>query len=233
MPEKKEGSGGAARGTARRRQRFAARPEGGRVSRPLLVAMIIILAGAAYLFWPRGGGAPAGIGEQLTVVTADTTLADAPRSGNVEIQEQVQDIVPEKPAAGGSEPARQPEVIQESAAEERSSQQSAPPTKPAPAKPARQGSSPPPSGESAPTIAPRPSGSWAVQIGAFQAEENAQALVADMATKGVDAQVRAAGTSSGSIVYRVWIGWFKDRDEALAYAKQERRNIGDSYPVHR
>ena len=93
MPEKKERTEAGARGTARRRTRFSSNDGGNRVSRPLLAAMIVILAGAAYLFWPRGGGAPAGIGEQLTVVTADSTIAPAPRSGSVEIQDEQQALI--------------------------------------------------------------------------------------------------------------------------------------------
>jgi len=187
----------------------------------------VILAGGAYLFWPRGGGAPTGIGEQLTVVTADSTAAAAPRSGSVTIQEEQQAIVPETRDGGATETERKPE--------------------PAETKPEQKAQTAPPkvnesraaTSEAAtavpdkPRITPRPSGSWAVQIGAFQTEDNAKNLVSTMAEKGVTAQVRAAGTSSGAIVYRVWIGWFANRQEALDYGKQERRTIGESYPVHR
>ncbi len=219
MPEKKERADGAARGTARRRARFAVKSDGGRISRPLLVAMIVILAGGAYLFWPRGGGAPTGIGEQLTVVTADSTATAAPRSGSVTIQEEQQAIVPETPSGGSTETVRNPEPVEpEPTVTDPKPQAKSQPAAEAPEKP---------------RITPRPSGSWAVQIGAFQTEDNAKNLVSSMAEKGVTAQVRAAGTSSGAIVYRVWIGWFSSRQEALDYGKQERRIIGDSYPVHR
>jgi cell division septation protein DedD len=226
MPEKKDRADATARGSARRRSRFAAGRDGGRVSRPLLLAMIVILAGGAYLFWPRGGGAPTGIGEQLTVVTADSSLAAAPRSGSVEIQDQVQEIVPEQPSGGARDEAREPEPAAEP---------DAPAEKPATTRPAtREATSPPPAAaEEKPRIAPRPTGSWAVQVGAFQTEENAAKVVTDLAAKGVTAHVRAAGTSSGDIVYRVWIGWFSSRQEAVDYSKQERRTIGESYPVHR
>lgn len=229
MPEKKERDGGAARGTARRRARFSARSDGGRVSRPLLVAMIVILAGGAYLFWPRGGSAPAGIGEQHTVVTAaDSATSAAPRSGSVEIQDQVQDIVPEEPTGSSPrEAAREAESAAPAPTEQAPTPEQTRPATPRRTEPRSQ------SADEKDRITPRPSGAWAVQIGAFQAEDNADKLVTEMHAKGIDAHTRAAGTSSGAIVYRVWIGWFSSRQEALDYAKQEHRTIGDAYPVHR
>jgi len=234
MPEKKDGPGGPARGTARRRRRLGGRSGDSRVSRPLMVAMIVILAGAAYLFWPRGGGAPTGIGEQHTVVTADSSLTAAPRSGNVEIQEQRQDIVPEEPSGASREAAREPEPEPEPAPA------TPPPASQAQTTPPRQQAQPqrtqPQEEASTPTkprISPRPRGAWAVQVGAFEAEANAQKLVEELAGKQVQAHVRAAGTSSGAIVYRVWIGWFASRQEAQDYARQESKTIGESYPVHR
>ena len=227
MPEKKERTEAGARGTARRRTRFSSNDGGSRISRPLLAAMIVILAGAAYLFWPRGGGAPAGIGEQLTVVTADSTIAPAPRSGSVEIQDEQQALIPESPDGVAAEPKRTPEPAETEA--EIAKPIEKPVEKPAP-KPVQKTE---PTLEKPPAITPRPSGSWAVQIGAYENEANAQKLVAKLVDKGVDAHVRAAGTSTGSIVFRVWIGWFGNRQEALDYAKQERKVIGESYPVHR
>ena len=231
MPEKKERTAGKARGTARRRTRFSSDDGGSRLSRPLLAAMIVILAGAAYLFWPRGGAAPAGIGEQLTVVTADSTIAPAPRSGSVEIQAEQQALVPEIPDGAAAEPKRIPEPA---AAEPEVVEPVVKPVeKPAPKPVQKTESKPTPTQPEPPAITPRPSGSWAVQIGAYENEANAQKLVTRLIDKGVDAHVRAAGTSDGSIVYRVWIGWFSNRQEALDYARQERKLIGESYPVHR
>jgi len=239
MSEKMDRDDGAARGTARRRARFSSGSGGDRFSRPVLAAMIVILAGGAYLFWPRGGGAPTGIGEQLTVVTADSAQGEAPRSGSVEIEDQVQPIVPEKPAGAAvaeqtrtpepAAPERQPEPEPESAPEPARTppRQSAGADRPKP-------TTPPRTVEAAkPRIVPRPSGAWAVQLGAFQDEANAQQLVTELSAKGVIAHVRAAGTSSGDIVFRVWVGWFTNRQDALDYGVQERRIIGDSYPVHR
>jgi len=222
MPEKKEHTGAGARGTARRRTRFSSSDGSSRVSRPLLAAMIVILAGAAYLFWPRGSGAPTGIGEQLTVVTADSTMAPAPRSGSVEIQDEQQALIPESPAGSAAEPKRIPEPAE-----------TEPEVVKPESKPVQKAETKPATKPEPPAITPQPTGSWAVQIGAYENETNAQKLVTKLADKGVGAHVRAAGTSTGSIVFRVWIGWFSNRQEALDYAKQERKVIGESYPVHR
>jgi cell division septation protein DedD len=228
MPERKQPKPARASGGSRGRARFAARDQGGRFSRPLLAALIVILAGGAYLFWPRGGSPPSGIGEQLTVVTADSSIVPAPRSGSVEIDDQQMPLVPEKPAtdaAGESgQPAPEPEVV--APVEQKPATTSPPPSRPAPAR--SQTDAP-----AKPAIKPHPSGAWAVQIGAYQTEANAQGLVDRLASKDIVAHVRAANTATGDIIYRVWIGWFKNRQEALDYAAQERRRIGEAYPVHR
>ena len=215
MSEKKSDKQGEASRAKRRRPRFAADNDGGRVSRPLLVALVVILAGGAYLFWPHGAVQPGGIGEQLTVVTADTTTTAAPRSGNVEIDDQQIPLVPEQPAASTQEPVAAKTVTK------------ATPT--APAKTPARRIEP----AAAPTIVPRPTGTWAVQVGAYQTKANAEGLVDRLAAKNLSANVRVANTSSGDLVYRVWIGWFGDRQEAHDYCRQEKDRIGEAYPVHR
>ena len=228
MSEKKEAPGGEASNATRRRKNLAGR-DGGRVSRPVLIAVVVLVAAGAYLFWPRGGGAPSGIGDQFTVVTADTTAADAPRSGSVDIDEHQQDLVPERPE--GAAPA---EAAPATEAPAETTPATTPPPPPAERKPAPKTT--PPAESSAPAeaqVAPRPTGPWAVQIGAFGKEANAQKLVGDLAGKGITAHTRAASTSSGDMVYRVWIGWFASREDAALFARQQKKIIGDAYPVHR
>jgi len=240
MPENKEQSGPGASGAVRRRARFAAEKNGGRLSRPLLVALLVILAGAAYLFWPRGGSAPTGIGEQLTVVTADSSLASAPRSGSVDIQTEQRALVPARPAGAASRPAAEPVATGRAGGATEAGPRDAigasravTPVEPVGEAPSETTtpSAPRPSGLR--PVVPQPNGSWAVQLAAFASEANADKLVSDLASKGVSAQVRAASTSSGDMIYRVWIGWFASRQLALDYAAQEKARIGDAYPVHR
>jgi cell division septation protein DedD len=70
-------------------------------------------------------------------------------------------------------------------------------------------------------------------VGAFGNEANASTLVAKLIGLGYPARMRAASTSSGDIVYRVWIGYFASRNEAARFAQQSRDQIGDANPVHR
>lgn len=233
--------------TPRKRRGLAPRGDRGRIPRPLLVALLLVIAGGAYLFWPRGGGQPAGIGEQYTVVTADSTTGSSqPRSGSVDIDGEHQPLVPETPAGGEEQGAatgsatRPPgDEASRSAGEPADGGRAA--TEPTPAPPAPE-PDPEPAPKSAtrpekkpepPAIQPRASGPWALQVGAFQDEANADGMVQSLAARDVDAHVRAAGTSSGDIVYRVWVGWFPSRDEATAYAAQERQRLGEAFPVHR
>jgi cell division septation protein DedD len=223
---------------ARRHRRLSGNTGGGRLSRPLAAALIVIVAGGAYLFWPRGGGVPVGIGEQLTVITADSIVATAPRSGSVEIAEELQPLVAERPAG---QPATATDAPAKPAAGETKTQ----PT--STAKPKSAPAAQPPAAASASTatttnllpgtgtarIQPRQTGGWAVQVGAYGQEANADRLASQLKDKGFDAQVRAASTATGDLIYRVWIGWFPSRDQALAYARQERSLLGEAHPVHR
>ena len=63
-------SGGMARARAKRTGRSKSLP----ISRPIMFALALIVAGAIFLFWPRGESPPAGIGEQFSVVTAENSL---------------------------------------------------------------------------------------------------------------------------------------------------------------
>jgi len=229
----------------RKRRGIAPRGDRGRIPRPLLVALLLVIAGGAFLFWPRGGGQPAGIGEQYTVVTADSTTGSQPRSGNVDIDGEHQPLVPESPAgpagreaAAGTveQPANgeagAPSGSEASADRAPTGQADAPPAQEPVREPAR-GPAPRPAKPDPPAIQPRASGPWALQVGAFQREANADGLVQTLAARDLTAHVRAVGTSSGEIVYRVWVGWFTSRSEAAAYAAQERERLGEAFPVHR
>lgn len=227
MAEKKEPQAQATRRPPRRRNRLAPDSRSHRLSRPLSAALIVILAGGAYLFWPRGGSAPVGLGEQISVITADTTSGNLPRSGSVEIDEQVQPLVPEEPETGAE---TQPSQAGTRPASEPPAAVTPPPARPQPRPQPRP--EPEPAAEPV-LIQPESTGGWAVQIGAYGNEGNAEKVAAQLRDQGISAQVRAASTSGGELIYRVWIGWFKSRDQALAYARQEKPRIGDAHPVHR
>jgi hypothetical protein len=106
---------------------------------------------------------------------------------------------------------------------------STPKTEPAPPeKPGGSGS-----GSTGGGLEPSPNGAWAVQIGAFANQENALNLAAKLKEAGFAPQVRAANTSSGQLMHKVWIGYFQSREDAASYARQNRRALGEGIPVHR
>jgi cell division septation protein DedD len=248
---RKESPGSRPQATPRRRRGLGG-DEGGRLSRPLMIAILVIIAGGAYLFWPRGGGEPVGIGEQRSVLTAEGVIGEQPRSGAVDIDGEMIPLVPEQPAGATGEAADPsgaatgPTDAGDVARENDRAASASPTGNETRTETRTEAAPPPPSSErnagsasGRPTaepeapVKPRATGPWAVQVGAFQSEANADGLVTQLADKGVDAQVRAAGTSSGDLVYRVWVGWFPSRSEAAAFARQERARIGEAYPVHR
>ena len=220
-----------ARPATRRRKSLAGDQRSRQLSRPLLIALLVVIVGGGYLFWPRGGGVPTGIGEQYSVVTADSTSQAAPRSGSVDINGEQSDIVaepPEERPTDGGDAERTPEVIVDDAPAEEPAAQ--PAAKPAPT-PQRRTTTPPP--PPPPKLEPLASGPWAVQLGAYKTRPNAEKVVSRLAEAGIEAHVRAANTSSGEMIHRVWIGWFKTRTDAQTYARQRKDRIGEAYPVHR
>lgn len=235
MTEKKEPTSGTPSKPTRRRKSLAGDGNSRQPSRPLMIALLVVIVGGGYLFWPRGGGTPTGIGERYSVVTADSTTQQAPRSGSVDINGEVAPLVPETPAGtptSGTDVPRQPVVVADTA-------DTSEPARPAPTRPevttpavTRPRTTTPPPAE--PTrITPAASGRWAVQLGAFKTHANAEKVVGELAAKGFTAHVRAANTSGGEMIHRVWIGWFTSRDQAQRFAAQEKSRIGEAYPVTR
>lgn len=198
---------------------------------PIIAAAVVILAGAAILFWPRGGSAPSGIGEQKTVVVtpadsnaiASGEVATRPHSSNVDIASEGHEIVPESPDGSGlstTDAAVQDKVI------------AAQTTTPAVVKPKAK---PKPKPAAAPEekIIPQKTGGWAVQIGAYGEASNADKEAVRLQGKGWDARVRAGNNSDGTMVFRVWIGYFTTRSVAETFARQNRRAIPNAIAVHR
>ena len=216
-----------------RRSRAGRAGKGGTMPRIMILALLIIVAGGAALFWPRGGGVPTGIGENQTVVStpADSQIATTPpRSGDVDINaEAATQLTPEK-AEGAATAAPDTRPAESKPVE----------TKPVETKQAEPKQTEPPKvktetppAQTQPRIQPRSEGAWVVQVGAFGQAENADKEAARLKTKGWDARVRAGNNSSGDMVFRVWIGYFASRQEAQNFINQNSRQLSGAIPVHR
>jgi len=243
------------RGMAHARPKRSGRSKSLSISRPIMIGLALILAAAAFLFWPRGGGNPTGIGERMSVVTADTgtegMVPDSePRSGEVTIENETSSLVPESvrslqaSEASGAENTTQtasapPKTQQESTTTANKSVTESQPaattqaTTPQPAMTQPRSAQKKPELSATPKIQPTESGSWAIQVGAFSKEENAQKHIQDLKSSGYPALMHAASAPGGDLLYKVWIGYFKNREEAATYARENQRQIGEAIPVHR
>lgn len=67
---------------------------------------------------------------------------------------------------------------------------------------------------------------WAVQLGSFSAEDNADALAAQVRTRGFDAFVQRVDVSTG-VMFRVRVGPTADREAATALAARVERATGE------
>ncbi len=77
-------------------------------------------------------------------------------------------------------------------------------------------------------------GPWALQLGAFSTQENADALAAKLRGQGLRPYVQTGSSSRGGLVFKVAIGYFATREEAAAYARANARLLGTpALPVHR
>ena len=189
-----------------------AKTGGGRGISPIMwIAVAACALGAFFLFRGQGGGG-SGIGEQRSVVTvgvdsATVVSTDSPRSGDVEIAGETRELTPEQPVAPVEKPA----------------------TKPV-AKPAATPAPPP---TETVKIQPVTRGGWIVQTGSFGTVTNAEQEAERLRKAGLDARVKMGNLADGSITYRVRIGYFASREQAQAFAKQERKLIPGAIAVHR
>jgi DedD protein len=119
------------------------------------------------------------------------------------------------PAASVEPEARPPQPVQTSAAAQPESKPKADPVPepepdPAPAKSEAQQPA---------QAADSPTGMWAVQLGSFGSQENAERLAADLRKQGFAAFLSQLSTGSGQL-HRVRIGPQKDRESAEAMAER-------------
>ncbi|PID79258.1 hypothetical protein CSA17_03620 [bacterium DOLJORAL78_65_58] len=236
MAPKKSKEGLRKDGTSRRLRTGKGNKRG--TPRIMILALLLVAAAALFLFWPKNGGVPAGIGEHRSVVTSaasmdsngNNPLDNRPRSGEVDITHEEVKVVAEKPegtaATTGKIPAKPagtsvPKSVQK------------PAPKPAP-KPAKK-SAPKPDPQTPPMekIQPRSEGRWAVQVGGFGKADNADKEAERLKELDWQAVVIAGSNNQGQMVYRVWIGYFQSRDEARLFLKQNQKSLPDAFVVHR
>ena len=121
------------------------------------------------------------------------------------------------PSTGGSEATQpKPQSVAKQQQPEPAPAQTKPATKPADRTPEEEPDDEKPAPQ--PRIAAASStGMWAVQLGSFSSQENAEKLAADLRKQGFAAFLSQLTTSSGQL-HRVRIGPQKDRDSAEAMA---------------
>ena len=190
---------------------------GGGMPRIMWLAILICAVGAYFLFRSQSTDVPAGIGENQTVVTAPDVESQLPQdsgphSGEVDITEQAPALTPEKSET--AVPTTQ-----------------TPPTEPRKTKPAARKSAPrtPP----AEAIVPAANGPYVVQVGSFGDAANADKEAKRLQQVGWDARVKMGNTSTGEIIQRVHIGYFKSRAEAETFIHQNRKQMSGAIAVHR
>jgi len=238
MSKQNESKDGTLKSSATRRSRSGRAGKGSTVPRVMILGLLVVVAGGAALFWPRGGSVPTGIGEHQTVVSSPTVNPDSgstPHSGDVDINEAApQELTPEaehgtattttpaetKPAAATAKPVDQPVAKPVTKPVEKAKT-----TKPAVKK------SDPPAAKT--KLEPQSTGPYAVQVGAFGLAENADQEAARLKALGWDTRVRAGNNSKGDMVFRVWIGYFSSRTQAQTFIDQNSRHLAGAIPVHR
>jgi cell division septation protein DedD len=207
----------------RGRARYATASADQRVSRPLVIAVVGVVAVAAFMFWPRGGGQHLGNDAPVQVVRVDAPVAmPDPKSGEVDIATARQPLVAEPPGQDRTTDRERPLTITSRVAP---AEVAPPPPRDA----APETTTTPP----APIVPPAADGAYALQVASFASEAPALSLRDDLTAKGYPVHVRAASKATGAIVYRVWVGYFPDRDTAAAFAAAHREELADATPVHR
>lgn len=221
-----------------RRKRAGQTGRGNGTPRIMILAGVVIVAGAVWLYYDPSGSDPTGLGEQQTVVTSELdSMAPAnsarPGSGDVDIEDQTVALTPEVPEDGSPVAAEEvsaadlaPDVVKKNTVlatgETTATKPPAPAAKPA-AKPA----------VAAPRIVPAASGQYAVQTGSFGNADNADKEVTRLKALGWEPRIRAGNNSNGQMVFRVWIAFFPSREVAQNFINQNAKQIAGAIPVHR
>jgi hypothetical protein len=216
----------------RGRARYASTSAEQRIARPLVIALVGVVAVAAAIFWPRGGSLRRQPDDPIHVVRVDTTvMSPTPRSGDVDLSTARQPLVAEAPSRERTTDRDRPLTI--TSRVEPDGVTPPPPRETVPADPLAETVSVDPPPKPAPIALPTANGAYALQVASFDSESGAQALRDDLTAKGYPMHIRAASTSTGGIVYRVWVGYFRDREAAAAYASAHQDELAGAAPVHR
>ena len=139
-----------------------------------------------------------------------TVVLDRDRDEPVPVPVPVTQPETERQQSAQPEPEAEPQRHSEPESEPESESESEPAPEPAPVKPATQ--QPAPAGDST-------TGMWAVQLGSFGNQQNAERLAADLRKQGFAAFLSQLSTDSGEL-HRVRIGPQKDRESAEAVAER-------------
>ncbi len=217
--------------------RTGRRPDPGRnhqrgTPRIIWLALLIGIVGAVLLFRSPGGGKTSGIGENRSVITVpaddldtmvtnqdlggslpeSTQVSAQPRSGDVEIQQISPVLTPENPEPGS--PAQKEPA-------------------PAPTAAPKKTYTAPAEQKAVPEIQPEAAGSYLVQTGSFGKAQNADQEADRLQKLGWDARVKVSSTAGGDMVYRVRVGFFKDRTTAEQFIHTHRDQLRGAIAVHR
>ncbi len=216
------GSGGASAdgdgGPKRKRGGTRGRDQG--PNRLMLGVLVVVVAAAVFIFWPRGGGElPEGLGEQYSVVTRDSATAYVqPRSGEVDLDAEAPAVVPEEVGAV-------PAAADDNASEEAPAAQA--PAVQAPAASVTRTETPAPAATAPAAPAPGESGDWAVQLSAFAAGSGAEQEAARWRARGVDGvRVHSSTRPGDPAPHKVWVAFFGSRNDAVAWQKDHAALIG-------
>ncbi|MDH3751643.1 MAG: SPOR domain-containing protein [Gammaproteobacteria bacterium] len=170
-----------------------------------VLVLVVVLVVPVFLDGPPGGD--------------EIVSARVPLPGQAEQKSQTvvldRDRKDPVPANGGNEPVQSPQQPQRTVRQQDTSP--APVTKKPTPKPVVP--DPVPEEAATATAAASTTGMWAVQLGSFGSQENAERLAADLRKQGFAAFLSQLSTSSGQL-HRVRIGPQKDRESAEAIANR-------------
>jgi cell division septation protein DedD len=261
MPKKDFDRDNLVKASASHRSRSSRSGARQNMPRIMIVGLLVVVAGGAALFWPRGHSGPSGIGEHQTVVSApdsSATPTSRPHSGEVDIASAAApSLTPEKAQDGGSA-ASEPQPTAGAGGSVTSngdsgnsgsgnggsgnggsgstSPEKSGEPEPVQSQPVRTQPAPirdtTPRQQPARSVEPRAQGNYVVQVGAFGEAPNADAEAARLKARGWDTRVRAKNTKT-EMIFQVQIVYFASRAEAETFIRQNSKHIPGAFAKHK